>query len=300
MHTVDMVGYGEYGGYEGGFVGCGCLAHTLLILLMCTHALLEGPCSKPVCVDLLSLVGPHLLLWRLPAENAAGGRLSCLLLSIVKTVCCAFLDMRDVIQPKANPGRDDGCCKCRFTILSGRNEKQVAIKLQPLCRTRESDLQDDQNPKSKEGLAPHVSFCLLTALAVLDGTDAVMLSERPSRCKGQTIEEAGAQLITLINHLLVAILFTAPGARAMHNDQITGETANGQFPELVVSTMAALCQNAEEMVDADKLYNFLRNHTPKVDTLMNRLLCAHVCLHPSRASLCDDRARKGHDFLATN
>jgi len=44
---------------------------------------------------------------------------------------------------------------------------------------------------------------------------------------------------------------------------LSGETANGQFPELVVSTMAALCQNAEEMVDADKLYNFLRNHTPK-------------------------------------
>lgn len=45
---------------------------------------------------------------------------------------------------------------------------------------------------------------------------------------------------------------------------LTGETANGQFPDLVVSTMAALCQNAEEMVDSDKLYNFLRNHTPKV------------------------------------
>ncbi|KAF5842973.1 pyruvate kinase [Dunaliella salina] len=44
---------------------------------------------------------------------------------------------------------------------------------------------------------------------------------------------------------------------------LSGETANGQFPELVVSTMGALCQNAEEMVDADKLYNFLRNHTPK-------------------------------------
>jgi len=43
-----------------------------------------------------------------------------------------------------------------------------------------------------------------------------------------------------------------------------GETANGQFPDVVVSTMAALCQNAEEMVDAEKLYSFLRNHTPKV------------------------------------
>jgi pyruvate kinase len=43
----------------------------------------------------------------------------------------------------------------------------------------------------------------------------------------------------------------------------TGETANGDFPEDAVRTMAAICNNAEEMVDVEKRYDFLRNHTPK-------------------------------------
>ena len=44
---------------------------------------------------------------------------------------------------------------------------------------------------------------------------------------------------------------------------LSGETANGDFPEEAVSTMAAICKNAEEMVDAAKRYDFIRNQTPK-------------------------------------
>ncbi|KAL6747633.1 pyruvate kinase [Haematococcus lacustris] len=44
---------------------------------------------------------------------------------------------------------------------------------------------------------------------------------------------------------------------------LSGETANGDFPDQAVSTMSAICQNAEEMVAVTKRYNFLRNQTPK-------------------------------------
>ncbi|MEW5302336.1 MAG: hypothetical protein WDW36_005135 [Sanguina aurantia] len=44
---------------------------------------------------------------------------------------------------------------------------------------------------------------------------------------------------------------------------LSGETANGAFPALAVQTMAAICQNAECMVEVNKRYEFLRNHTPK-------------------------------------
>ena len=44
---------------------------------------------------------------------------------------------------------------------------------------------------------------------------------------------------------------------------LSGETANGDFPFDAVATMAAICVNAEEMVDVGKRYDFIRNHTPK-------------------------------------
>ncbi|GLC61308.1 hypothetical protein PLESTB_001741900 [Pleodorina starrii] len=44
---------------------------------------------------------------------------------------------------------------------------------------------------------------------------------------------------------------------------LSGETANGSFPEPAVATMAAICVNAEHMVETNKRFNFLRNHTPK-------------------------------------
>jgi pyruvate kinase len=44
---------------------------------------------------------------------------------------------------------------------------------------------------------------------------------------------------------------------------LSGETANGDFPVDAVATMAAICQNAETMVDIGKRYNYLHNHTPK-------------------------------------
>ena len=44
---------------------------------------------------------------------------------------------------------------------------------------------------------------------------------------------------------------------------LSGETANGDFPVDAVTTMAAICQNAEEMVDVEKRYDFIRNQTPK-------------------------------------
>ena len=44
---------------------------------------------------------------------------------------------------------------------------------------------------------------------------------------------------------------------------LSGETANGGFPEAAVATMAAICQNAEQMVDGGKRYNFLHDYTPK-------------------------------------
>jgi pyruvate kinase len=44
---------------------------------------------------------------------------------------------------------------------------------------------------------------------------------------------------------------------------LSGETANGDFPVDAVSTMAAICNNAEEMINVPQRYNFIRNHTPK-------------------------------------
>lgn len=44
---------------------------------------------------------------------------------------------------------------------------------------------------------------------------------------------------------------------------LSGETANGAFPDVAVSTMAAICQNAEQMVTGHRRFDFLRNSTPK-------------------------------------
>eukprot|EP00798_Chlamydomonas_sp_ICE-L_P026970 gene26970-34984_t len=44
---------------------------------------------------------------------------------------------------------------------------------------------------------------------------------------------------------------------------LSGETANGDFPTEAVSTMAAICKNAEEMVEVTRRYDFIRNQTPK-------------------------------------
>lgn len=44
---------------------------------------------------------------------------------------------------------------------------------------------------------------------------------------------------------------------------LSGETANGSFPIEAVTTMAAICQNAEHMVDVSKRFSFLHNYTPK-------------------------------------
>ena len=44
---------------------------------------------------------------------------------------------------------------------------------------------------------------------------------------------------------------------------LSGETANGSFPVAAVSTMAAICQNAEQMVDCGKRFNYLHDYTPK-------------------------------------
>ncbi len=44
---------------------------------------------------------------------------------------------------------------------------------------------------------------------------------------------------------------------------LSGETAGGQFPIEAVKTMAAICRNAESMVDVAKRYDYLRSNTPK-------------------------------------
>eukprot|EP00798_Chlamydomonas_sp_ICE-L_P024511 gene24511-10113_t len=44
---------------------------------------------------------------------------------------------------------------------------------------------------------------------------------------------------------------------------LSGETANGDFAKDAVSTMAAICKNAEEMISVGKRYDFIRNQTPK-------------------------------------
>lgn len=44
---------------------------------------------------------------------------------------------------------------------------------------------------------------------------------------------------------------------------LSGETANGSFPETAVSTMAAICRNAEQIASGARRYDFLRNYTPK-------------------------------------
>ncbi|CAD7703688.1 unnamed protein product [Ostreobium quekettii] len=44
---------------------------------------------------------------------------------------------------------------------------------------------------------------------------------------------------------------------------LSGETANGSFPRAAISTMAAICCNAEQMADESARFSFLRNSTPK-------------------------------------
>ena len=44
---------------------------------------------------------------------------------------------------------------------------------------------------------------------------------------------------------------------------LSGETANGDFPDAAVSTMAAIMQNAEQLVETQRLFKFIRNRTPK-------------------------------------
>lgn len=44
---------------------------------------------------------------------------------------------------------------------------------------------------------------------------------------------------------------------------LSGETANGVFPIIAVSTMASICRNAEQIVKSSHIYDYLRNSTPK-------------------------------------
>jgi len=45
---------------------------------------------------------------------------------------------------------------------------------------------------------------------------------------------------------------------------LSGETANGAFPDKAVATMAAIAANAEEGVNHCQVYNFIRDFTPKI------------------------------------
>ena len=44
---------------------------------------------------------------------------------------------------------------------------------------------------------------------------------------------------------------------------LSGESANGKFPDLAVATMAAIVQNAEEGVSVQETFKYIRNFTPK-------------------------------------
>ncbi len=44
---------------------------------------------------------------------------------------------------------------------------------------------------------------------------------------------------------------------------LSGESANGKFPDLAVATMAAIVQNAEAGVNAYQTFDFIRDFTPK-------------------------------------
>ncbi|KAJ1479371.1 Pyruvate/Phosphoenolpyruvate kinase-like domain-containing protein [Baffinella frigidus] len=44
---------------------------------------------------------------------------------------------------------------------------------------------------------------------------------------------------------------------------LSGETANGAFPDTAVAIMSAIVANAEKGINRDELYNFTRNWTPK-------------------------------------
>ena len=48
---------------------------------------------------------------------------------------------------------------------------------------------------------------------------------------------------------------------------LSGETANGEFPEIAVSTMAAICANAETGVDYYSQFNFIRYWASKGNAL---------------------------------
>ena len=44
---------------------------------------------------------------------------------------------------------------------------------------------------------------------------------------------------------------------------LAGETANGSFPDVAVSTMGAICTNAEQAIEGPKRFAYIRNFTPK-------------------------------------
>eukprot|EP00961_Rhodomonas_salina_P106213 1430381-Rhodomonas_salina.1 len=53
---------------------------------------------------------------------------------------------------------------------------------------------------------------------------------------------------------------------------LSGETANGAFPSLTVSTMAAIVRNAELVNNYYAVSSFIRDFTPKVQYLPTCLI----------------------------
>ena len=69
---------------------------------------------------------------------------------------------------------------------------------------------------------------------------------------------------------------------------LSGETANGAFPDRAVATMAAIAANAEEGVNHCQVYNFIRDFTPKpVGTIEGSFLVSKTAVDcPSSAASC--------------
>eukprot|EP00960_Hanusia_phi_P011873 345992-Hanusia_phi.AAC.1 len=57
---------------------------------------------------------------------------------------------------------------------------------------------------------------------------------------------------------------------------LSGETANGSFPDTAVSIMSAIVVNAERGIDKPDVYNFIRNWTPKPMSLKETITSSAI------------------------
>lgn len=108
-------------------------------------------------------------------------------------------------------------------------------------------------------------MCIIVALCVVVAILLLAANEDIKYVRGdRTYEEIKSYFkpSTVLNCSTSSLtpLFKTP---IKHTFTPAGETANGSFPDTTVATMAAICANAEDSVEANARYNYIRNFTPK-------------------------------------